>query len=453
MKIHLKDQTFFISGTFKNFRNKGAARDAIHAAGAKTTASIANTTTALVLASVEIAAQEGARARGLHILNEEQLMALLADGVITVADAAPAEEAPRDAHIGELRGVFAQGPSSAAWDAIIQAVDQCPPAQQAELVAYIEAQISRWELDPHERWLPTDAATASMRDWRATQPAGELRCAPLHWIVEMLRGEELAKFGLVRGITLEQLKAKNAELTKLLKLTSLTNLRALNMGGIGSLYTPTIWKVVRDAPATRGLTHLRICALKDADIKQLGGPHRLDALRHLTLQYYYWKFERAALDALLQLGWARQLDTITLENAGSYGEHFAANLASLPDLKRVNFYGGHSWGFAEVAAWKLHGVEVGWVGDLYSPNELDISASSQVAPRGVTLLDLSGLRINTTLANPAKQAETTRDTAAWMLKYLPGSALLGAIPAIKLGQWWSEPLVTALRRPGLTITR
>ena len=60
---------------------------------------------------------------------------------------------------------------------------------------------------------------------------------------------------------------------------------------------------------------------------------------------------------------------------------------------------------------------------------------------------------NTTLANPAKQAETTRDTAAWMLKYLPGSALMSAIPAIKLGQWWSEPLAEKLTRQGVNVTR
>jgi hypothetical protein len=452
MRVVLSEQKLCVTGNFTHFQNKGAVERAIRAAGGATTSSLALSTTGLVLGAGYAPMREKAQVRGLIILDEEQLRALLEHGFVEVADAAQPEEAPRDALISELRPTIG-APSSASWDAIIEQVDRCPADQLPELVSYVEAQIARWRFDVQAQWHPNDAATARMHRWRDSQPRGELRCAPMHWITEMLRGEGSAKHSLVRAISLEDLGVKNADVIKLLKLEQLENLRYLDLGH-GNKYSPNMWKTLRNAPATKHLEHLRIAEVKDAHLKEMRGEHHLDKLRHVTLHYYFSKYDEGVFEELFKLPWFQQLDTLTLEEFANYRDRIQDDLLALPHVKHLNI-DAELWitPLTALMGWHLPFEEVSWVTDLYMPEEADFIRLCAHPPSKIARLDLSQISIHDEHKDDGLRERLSALFSGWLLKHLPGSALMSAVPAIKLGRWWTQELADALAAHNTDVQR
>lgn len=453
MLIKLDAYVFCVTGNFKQFKNKDALKAQLKRGGAKVTASMAQSTTAVILGEGYTPMRDTAIARGLLILDEAQAQQLIQAGELEIADPAPPQETPRDAQIGELRSALAQPPSSSLWDTIIEAVDHCPEPQLEELVTYIEGHLSRWQLEPQAQWRPTDEASKSMHRWKAAQPRGELRCAPLHWITAMLQGQESAKYKLVRAITLEDLGVKNADVIKLLKLNTLDQLRSLDLG-MGNKYSPNLWKTLRAAPSTRKLEHLKIAELKSAHVKELDGAHHLSALRHVTIYYYFSKFDKSALEALTKVSWFEQVETLTLRDAGNEQDTFEALLNELPAQQRFNI-DAELWitPLWQIMSWSLPFEEIGWITDLYMPNEEDFIKLCAIAPSAAKRLDLSMISINKEQIDPTLGASLSACFADWLERHFVGSAMATTISQVKLGRWWTQALSDKLAAHNTIATR
>jgi hypothetical protein len=449
MRFEPRGQRFYTTGAFKQFKNQRALEAALRAAGAETTASVNLSTTAVITGLGWNTKVDEARARKLVVLTEAQAKLMLEQGFIELEEAAPAPELPRDANIGELRSVLAQPPSSSVWDQIVEHVDRCPPEQLDELVDYVDAQLSRWELDVTAKWTPMSDDVRGKHEWIAAQPRGELRCAPFHWITDLLQGARSAKYRLIRAIVLEDLRVKNADVIKLLGSEDLVNLRYLDMG-FRNKYSPNIWKTLRAAPATRALEHLRVTSLKDDHAKTFEGPHHLDRLTALTIHYNSALSDPGAVVQLLSSSWMQQLTRLTIQDNREPLELLTANPALLPALETINIDGGsfiaHITSYLPDPLRAAH--TLAFTCDIYRPNEQDMADLVVEAPAGFKRLDLSGLTVYEEDPRRMGGDDSRAYIGGLLLRQLPGSPLARSFPAIKLGRWWTQGLADALAKHG-----
>jgi hypothetical protein len=452
MLIQLKSHTICAAGTFFHFTSKKGVELAVRDAGGTATASLTRSTTLLVMGSGYSDQEQKARLRKLPVLNEDQLIALLATGEIEIEDAAQPEEAPRDALISELRPTIGE-PSSASWDAIIEQVDRCPAEQLPELVDYIEAQIGRWVIAPQARWRPQDEDSKQRYQWTPMAPAGELRVAPLHWISDMLQGVDSPKYRLIRAIHLTALGVKTPELIKLLGCAQLVNLRYLDLGSRNK-YSASAWKALRTGAATRQLEHLAIAELPDKHLKLLDGDHHLHHLNTLHIQRIDLD-ECDNLPALYATSWASQVTTLMISDARSQAHHLKQDPTLLPALKTLNLsfdpYGISAVDHALKHMRPCH--TLAWSGRLRPHADQELSEHVRHAATGVTTLDLSQIGLWHEGDEPEQDARLQSRWAADLLAHLPGSALIRSVAQVRLGRWWTQELADAIAARGGVATR
>ena len=447
VKITIKDYVFCVTGNFKSFQNKGAVLAAIKAAGGKTTASLAASTTALVLGDGYTPMEKTARARGMLILYEAQLRELLASGSIDgpTRDDAPAKQVTRDEGLSELRAALAEPPGRHTWKVITTTLSEIPTEQLHEVLPYVQSHLLRWD----ELVRPT-------RRWDKESPFEECCIAPDTWLTRMMHGESDARFQIVRAISLDDLKIKNADMLKLLQVQDLTQLRTLDMGD-GNTYAGNVWKLLLSGCIAPQLENLRITSFRDAHAKALNTPHQLKKLRHVRILYSSLsKYDESAVEALFATDWMQQIDTLTLEAFQPYPddtrERWHRAIAKLPHLEHLNldvhgshFSFSHSVITSAIPATALHII--------YDPFPLQAEQEHKYAPQLLNakptikrkLLDLSGVE-------PRRYPDASyQELQAACFDQLAGSALLTGFEQVQLGRWWTPKRAEAITRAGTEV--
>jgi hypothetical protein len=453
MRVLLSEQKLCVTGKFKDFPNKSAMERAIHDAGGATTPSLNAATTGLIVGAGSLSVAERGAMRGLVLLSEDELALLLTQGFIEITGAEQPEQAPRDALIGELRAQLG-APSSEAWSEIIALVDRCPADQLGELVDYITPQLDRWIMSVDVRWVPTTEDVAERREWLAAMPLGELRVAPLSWLMNMLQGVDSPKYRLVRAIHLTDLGVKNADAIKLLGCASLTNLRYLDLGARNT-YAQNMWKTLRLAPSTKTLERLCIHEVRDAHVKALDGEHHLHSLRAINIKYFEHLFDDAALRALCCTSWASTITALKIIDRHEPLIILSDDPALLPCLTRIELEDSSSSlsSLPQLMSSLRPCHTLALCCRTFMPSELSLRTLCALTPDVSTSLDISQLTIKEDPQNPKRTQRAHQCLAEYLLQYLPGSPLLKKIPQIKLGRWWTKELADAIAARGGVATR
>lgn len=449
MRFTLDGQHIFLTGSFTQRGNKAALSAALKGAGASITPSITLKTTAMGVGGGHIYRQlESARTRGLTIVSEAQLEEALARGFVELDDAPEPALTTRDAVIGELRPAVAT-PSSEAWNTVTALMDRCPAEQLGELLAYVAPQLDRWQLAHDARWLPPEQTGGDYHDWRLAQPLGELRGAPLDWLIAMMRGEDSPKYGLVRAISLVGMQPKNADLVTLLQRPSLTALRVLDLGG-GAKLSGAVWAALRTGEATRGVEELRVASLSSAHRKYMDGEHHLRALRTLRIGFSHSYVDLDAVAHLLKTSWGEQIETYGVD-ASMPIEHIAPQLASLARVSCLELegYNLHSLSRTLSALPPIERLALRF--RLYQPIEAELASLSSASLRGVKVLDLRLLRPQGGFSEGGEDEASAAAIARGLLRHPPGVGT--SVEQVWLGRWWTQELSDAISARGIEVSR
>ena len=232
-----------------------------------------------------------ARARGVPVITEAQLLSLLEDGFVSWEEEDPFETKQSfDTSVAELRAIFAAAPTSSAWTRCLTVIEGCDEARVEELVAYTQHFITRWDDARMEKWRPPadhPLMANAPKYWAKNLPKDELRVAPPLWVFELISGRHHAKHALARALNLEGMRLNGAHGAHILASPHLHQLRFVNLGTQNSyslgffreLRTSELMRPVRELWIGSGMNHLRE-AWADPE-------HTFDALR-LCRPYAIW---------------------------------------------------------------------------------------------------------------------------------------------------------------------
>ncbi len=208
MRIELEESHVAVTGTFKRFGSTEQVVSRLIAAGALSAGRGRTPQVTVVVwgrshANTRVPSGGTAnvpkmvkqlRLRGLPILNEEQLVELLAEGSVTV-DAeglASRGEERLSGLLGQARSLLDGTPSSQTWSAIVRLVEACDVGERGALVDYLSPQLARWRaVAPHDQWvLPVDdpLRVGLPRVFFDQVPVGTVRVAYPRWIYDALEG-------------------------------------------------------------------------------------------------------------------------------------------------------------------------------------------------------------------------------------------------------------------------
>ena len=186
-----------------------------------------------------------ARRRGIPVLTEEHLLALLDgkdfDQVVAAACPKPPIALPDDA-LEQFEGFDLTEPSKERWAQITALLDRCGPELAEVAVDYLTEAIEHWD----------DALDLSVAPYHDTTGPGT---APVGWAEAILRGEDHPKHRLVRILDLRRLKLTGKVANHLFDCPHLANLRLLRLDDNPKL-PAAFFKNLAHAPHLRTLTHL-----------------------------------------------------------------------------------------------------------------------------------------------------------------------------------------------------
>ena len=275
MRVTIQGTVFCVAGFFNGFQSRREIEDALREAGGDITAGVSNTTNVLVWDFGVTHRVQEAKTRGLPILNEAQLMQLLADGSIDVAFEAPSLEgrgASLDALLGEARGLLANPPSEDLWGALVELLGQCVPEHTEALVEYVDAHIRRW----HER--------------------DQMLCVvPDDWIVSMIQGTDSPLYKLVRWLDLSAQRMSITHAKRLFGCARLTQVRRIDFPHEKKLSKAAFAAVAKNA-AFESVRVLIFGKLFEGAAQGLGAG---EALRHVHTvgSRVSWEYKGAELRA------------------------------------------------------------------------------------------------------------------------------------------------------------
>lgn len=228
VRIELKGAKVALAGRFTGW---GYERK-IEEGGGEVTNVISARLTCLVAGLRAGSKAARAAARGVPIITEAQLAALLKHGALTLKE----EDAPRqrfDEAVAELRGIFGAAPTSEGWTRCVEILEACDPERLDDLVSYAEPFVDAWDTSVMPRWeAPKGHALLQNMPtgWSRGNPDREVRVAPPAWLYELLQGRYSAKHAVIRALNLEGLKLNGALGESLLASPHLRGLRFVGLG-------------------------------------------------------------------------------------------------------------------------------------------------------------------------------------------------------------------------------
>ena len=319
MKIALEGTTFCVAGTFDKYENTRGIEELLRKGGAEVMKSMGLKVEALVYGSgytTKLAAAEG---RGLPVLREADLDALLLGGAVEVDFELPTVEggaASIDELLGEVRGVLAQAPSPALWGRIVELVNQCELDQAGPLVDYVDGHIERWPERAQSRCL-----------------------APRAWTLAMLQGQDTPAYGLVRCVDLSGMHVNTTAFKKLLGCAHLTRLTSLGLSTHDPL-TKTAYKALARNPRFQAIEELALDGFEAEHVAELDAHAPGSGLRRLRCHEWSMWVERSdRFAALFGLRVCARVDTLALRvySGSKAGEIFAelADDSKLPAFEHL----------------------------------------------------------------------------------------------------------------------
>jgi hypothetical protein len=237
MKIELEGTTFCVAGRFSRFDNARAVRDALEGGGAKTLKTMGQSVEVLAFGAGYSEKLDAAAERGLPVLHEPELAALLRDGFVEIDFTPPtlaSGDSSLDDLLGEARAALATPASPQTWDALVDLLGQCDAAQVGPLADYVHDRTARW--------------TARER---------ALCVAPEEWTRAMLRGEDSPAFRAARRVSLWSADAGTKALRRLLACASLTHVIMLDVSTRTKL-SKTAFRAIAQSPLFATLEELTI---------------------------------------------------------------------------------------------------------------------------------------------------------------------------------------------------
>lgn len=188
---------------------------------------------------------EAASSRGINLLTEEEVHALMRGEDIDVDRAGKRGERSVDELLGQARGLLDRPMSPAIWTELVALLDACQLSQQEVLVNYLEPQLERWERPDvraraqkvfAKKALASGGADDEEREevknalyFLSRQPAKSMRYAPEHWMGEMMQGVPSPKYRLVCDLDLRFTNAPQEKIHQMLIHPELTGLSALSL--------------------------------------------------------------------------------------------------------------------------------------------------------------------------------------------------------------------------------
>lgn len=452
MKIELSGQHIVVVGAFKHFASADALCSRLGANGAASARrSIVQASTLVVEGKAQKTYSPNknvlqGKARGLPILDEEQVIKLLKEGFIELEEEAHMVEGDEAVGglIGDARALLDGPPTSETWTGIIELVDACADEQLELLVDYLEPQLERWEIDRYARWIP--AAKAPVRalansDFFRWLERGSLRVAPPHWIARAVEADS-PKLRLIDTISLRELKIGGSQALKLLGQASLTNLRYLDLHD--SKLTKTFWKKAPLLPSFQGLKSLRVSAFTVEFADVIKEAPELPNLERVALEYGYFGKARA-FTTLLSAPMTRHVKTVSVTGPNEVDYIFGAlQQDGLPFLEELEI-----WTYElprpmraalEHKSIAQHVSRVSIVAaDEYTDAYLNELCALEY--HDIDELDLSGINAESRLLGREAKIEGHRAQA---LRLLPGSNMVKTVKRLRLGDLWSAELAAAL---------
>ena len=465
MKIKLENQHVAVVGAFSSYNTAESLCRALMNHGASGTSRKIVTATTLV---VEGKAQERyyrnksvllANARGVPVLDEEQVKALLDAGELDLADAGPLAGGDEDVSelVAEARSLLDGPTTSAVWSGVIALVDECDPDQLDELVAYLKPQLERREVGRFDRWVPAEddpVRQTADSDFFRFLLRGVLRVAPPSWTMAGVE-EDSPRLGLVEALSARELKLETKQLLALLGRGSLTGLRSLDLDG--SRVTKTFWKKAPTLPAFQQLEQLRFQLKSKGDFASVfEAAPELPNLTKLFVDYGK-HMDDEPYSALLRSPMTAHVSTLSIGHEdninGIYhgGPHRetpflveALRDGALPALREVELY-DYSL-YALVEEFVKHPELLEWVEtlSLVAPDRyttVPLLGLSRLDFNGLGELDLTGINAEHRLLGRDDSIEYNRAQA---LEHLPGSRLVETVERLRLGDISSPELVDAL---------
>ena len=271
----IRGKTFVITGTFRSISRREATRR-IQAAGGAVAGSVSNKTDALFAGDGGGSKTHQAQIRGVPILDEAALTAVLAggdlDALIDKERPKPAPTLPDNA-LEQFTALDLAKPSEARWAQIATLLDQCGPELASVAVDYLTEATEAWDGD-------LDLA----RRYGRQPKSADVRRAPSAWVDEILRGQDHPKHGLVRVLDLSGLKLTGKVANHLFDCPHLANVRLLRLDNNSKL-PAAFYKNLADAPLFANLTHLSLAdtRLNKGHVAALASATHLRDVTHLSL--------------------------------------------------------------------------------------------------------------------------------------------------------------------------
>jgi hypothetical protein len=269
----------------------GDAIKQIRGGGGKISEQISAKLTCFVAGSGAGSKVTKARARGVPIINEAQLIELLTKGFVEWEEVDPfATKATFDECIAELRAIFNATPSSEGWTRCLEIVEGCDPERIEDLLSYATPFVAAWDGAEMGKWEPPDKhplLTNIPKYWREGLPEDEVRAAPPCWLFEIIRGKHHPKHALARVLNLEGLKLNGSLGSNVLSNPHLHNLRVLNLG-IQNTFSISFYKELRTSELMRTVCELWLYTDKELLLSAWDEPdHSFDALVQVKVDHWF----------------------------------------------------------------------------------------------------------------------------------------------------------------------
>lgn len=305
IKLAISGSIFAAGGRFRHGRTKHQIARLVEAAGGEFLDQISARADCFIAGSHARGKLDRARARGLIIIDEDQLQELVELGEIEIDDS-PTIDQDFDfgRAVSELRSALDGPPTSGAWTDILEIFERCDPARVEHLVAYAKPFLDRWDTLALPPWDPPrehDLMEHETPEWRACLPTDELRVAPPGWLLEMARESYSPKHSIVRALNLEGMRINSTIGQRILDNPHLQQITWLNLGGRNK-FTKTFYSRLRQRELVRSITELWLYTYDDMLRDGFSAPeHHFDSLQ--TIRFDRWTYphvRKATLPPCLQ---------------------------------------------------------------------------------------------------------------------------------------------------------
>ncbi len=333
MTEYFQDKRWAITGSLKDISRREATAQ-LKERGAAVTGSVSSKTDFLVSVDYDpdqarylSSKEKRARQLGIPIFNEAQLLAVLRGEDPIAVDAlgtapTPLEEvSTRDALEGFRELVYGEM-TDERWEEVCGLLDRCDEAALPLVVDYLQQNLPA---PPEAIALDTRGHYYHLSVWDRFADPCQL---PKSWIYEILRGEQSAKFSVVRAANFAGQKLNGKSGRKILECQSLTELRALKLDN-----NPTPARLWHELAASTNMRHLQYLhmgrnKISPATADKLTAATFAANLRHLRLEEV--TFQKDAARRLLTSPLAKGLVSLNLSKTSSQTEDLFTVLADSP---------------------------------------------------------------------------------------------------------------------------